>query len=73
MKFLESKPVIFVVFVAAFAFLGTYFTMVVPLVDESLYEPTADAKDYTPLELEGKRIYEKEGCCVWQYQQPSRW
>jgi cbb3-type cytochrome oxidase cytochrome c subunit len=68
-KILETKTVFFVLFVAIFAFLGTYFTMVVPLVDKSLYEPTKDAKPYSKLELQGKEIYQKEGCWYCHTQQ----
>ena len=38
MKF-EAKAFLLVVVVAAFMFLGTYFTMIVPLMDKSLYTP----------------------------------
>jgi cytochrome c oxidase cbb3-type subunit I/II len=62
MKYFETKAAIMVLLVAAFAMVGTYFTMIVPLVDESLYTPTEDAKPYTELQLTGKRIYEREGC-----------
>ena len=66
---LESKAVLLIVVVAAFMFLGTYFTMVVPLTDQNLYTPTKDAKDYTPLELQGKQIYQREGCWYCHTQQ----
>ncbi len=66
---LEAKAFLMVVGVAAFMFLGSYFTMVRPLMDPTLNTPTADAKDYTPLEARGKRIYEKEGCWYCHTQQ----
>jgi len=66
---LEAKAFLLVLVVAAFMFLGTYFTMVVPLTDQSLYTPTKDAKPYTELELKGKRIYEREGCMYCHTQQ----
>jgi cytochrome c oxidase cbb3-type subunit I/II len=68
MKF-ESKAVLLIVGVAAFMALGTYFTMVVPLMDEKLYTPTSDAKAYTDLELRGKEIYQNEGCWYCHTQQ----
>ncbi|TAK67364.1 MAG: hypothetical protein EPO24_00565 [Bacteroidetes bacterium] len=68
MKF-ESKAILLVLGIAVFMFLGTYFTMIVPLMDPSLTTPTEDAKDYTALELQGKRIYEKEGCWYCHTQQ----
>ena len=66
---LEARALLLVVVVAAFMFLGTYFTMVVPLMDQSLYTPTKDAKPYTALEAKGKRIYEREGCMYCHTQQ----
>lgn len=66
---LESKAFLLVLLVAAFMALGTYFTMVVPLMDQSLYTPTKDAKPYTALELQGKKIYESEGCVYCHTQQ----
>ncbi|HTY58143.1 MAG TPA: cbb3-type cytochrome c oxidase subunit II [Bacteroidota bacterium] len=66
---LEAKAFLLVIVVAAFMFLGTYFTMIVPLMDRSLYTPTKDAKPYTALELRGKRIYEREGCMYCHTQQ----
>ena len=69
MRFFEAKAVVLVLFVAAFAVLGTYFTMIIPLIDESLYTPTRDAKDYTALEMKGKVIYQNEGCWYCHTQQ----
>jgi cytochrome c oxidase cbb3-type subunit I/II len=68
MKF-ETQAVLLIVVVAIFMFLGTYFTMVVPLMDQKLYTPTKDAKDYTALELQGKKIYQREGCWYCHTQQ----
>lgn len=68
MKF-ESKAVMLVLGVAAFMALGTYFTMIVPLMDEKLYTPTSDAQAYTDLELRGKEIYQNEGCWYCHTQQ----
>lgn len=69
MKTLETKAVILVVVVALFMFLGTYFTMVVPLMDDRLNNPTEGATDYTALELAGKKIYQSEGCWYCHTQQ----
>ncbi len=68
MKF-ESKAVLLVLLVAAFMALGTHFTMIVPLTNEALYTPTRDAKPYTELELQGKQIYQSEGCWYCHTQQ----
>jgi len=62
MNSLETKAVVFVLMVAAFFFVGTWVTLVVPLMDESLNTPHADATDYTEREARGKKIYEREGC-----------
>lgn len=69
MKALETKAALFVPAVAAFFFVGTYFTMIVPLMDERLNTPTAEAVDYTELELQGKQIYQREGCWYCHTQQ----
>lgn len=69
MKALETKAALFVVAVAAFFFLGTYFTMIVPLMDERLNTPGEDAVDYTELEARGKQIYQREGCWYCHTQQ----
>lgn len=65
----ESKAALLVLGVALFMALGTYFTMVVPLTNEALYTPTKDAKPYTALELQGKQIYQREGCWYCHTQQ----
>jgi cytochrome c oxidase cbb3-type subunit I/II len=59
---LEAKAFLLVVVVAAFMFLGSYFTMVVPLTDPKLNTPLPGAKDYTAQELRGKARYQAEGC-----------
>ncbi len=69
MNVFETKAAIFVLGVAAFFFLGTYFTMVVPLMDEQLNTPGEDATDYTEMELQGKKIYQREGCWYCHTQQ----
>ncbi|MBX2990705.1 MAG: cbb3-type cytochrome c oxidase subunit II [Bacteroidetes bacterium] len=66
---LEAKAVLLVVVVAVFMFFGSYVTMVVPLTDETLYIPTADAKDYSALEMRGREIYQAEGCVYCHTQQ----
>ncbi len=69
MKIVETKVVVLVIFVVLLALLGTYFTMIVPLMDESLYTPTKDARPYTKLELKGKQVYQREGCWYCHTQQ----
>ncbi len=69
MKLVETKAVILVIGIALFAFIGTYFTMIVPLMDDSLNTPADTATPYTALELKGKRVYESEGCWYCHTQQ----
>lgn len=66
---IEAKAILLILGVAVFMFFGSYVTMVRPLMDEKLSTPTKDAKDYTALELRGKRIYESEGCWYCHTQQ----
>ncbi len=66
---LEAKAVLLVAVVAVFMFLGSYFTMVVPLTDATLYVPTKDAKPYTEMEMRGRQIYLQEGCVYCHTQQ----
>jgi cytochrome c oxidase cbb3-type subunit I/II len=66
---LEAKAVLLVTGVAIFMFIGSYVTMVVPLTDPTLNEPTSGAKDYTALEMKGREIYRAEGCVYCHTQQ----
>jgi cbb3-type cytochrome oxidase cytochrome c subunit len=66
---LEAKAFLLLVVVAVFMFLGSYFTMVVPLTDQSLNTPSKDAKPYTALEQKGRDIYKREGCVYCHTQQ----
>ncbi len=66
---LEAKAFLLVLVVAIFMFLGSYFTMVVPLTDPKLYVPTKDARPYTALELQGRAVYQREGCVYCHTQQ----
>ena len=66
---LEAKAVLLVAVFAVFMFFGSYFTMVVPLTDASLYVATKDAKPYTELEMRGRQIYQREGCVYCHTQQ----
>lgn len=60
---LEKKPVILLLLAAAVIMIGTAVTMVAPFAwinDPSL--KIAGVKPYTPLQLEGRDIYIREGC-----------
>jgi cytochrome c oxidase cbb3-type subunit 2 len=60
---LEKKPVLFLLLATATILVGTIVTMVVPfrwINDPGL--KIAEVKPYTPLQLEGRDIYIREGC-----------
>jgi len=69
MKILETKAVLLIALVAIFAVLGSYFTMVVPLIDPDLNNPGKDTTQYTELQLQGKKVYQREGCVYCHTQQ----
>ncbi len=58
----ETKMVLLVVLVVIMAVLGSYITVVIPLMDDSLNKPGKDTTQYTALQLLGKKIYQREGC-----------
>ncbi len=58
----ETKMALLVVLVVILAVLGSYITVVVPLMDKSLSTPGKDTTEYTALQLQGKMIYQREGC-----------
>jgi cytochrome c oxidase cbb3-type subunit I/II len=66
---LEAKAFLLVLVVALFMFLGSWFTMIVPLTDPVLNTPSPGAKDYTALEMKGKKVYQREGCWYCHTQQ----
>ncbi|HEY5514280.1 MAG TPA: cbb3-type cytochrome c oxidase subunit II [Geomonas sp.] len=60
---IEKKPIIFLLLAAATILIGTAVTMVAPfwwINDPKL--AIASVKPYTPLQLEGRDIYIREGC-----------
>jgi cbb3-type cytochrome oxidase cytochrome c subunit len=65
----EKKAFLLVVLVFILMFAGTYVTVVVPLMDKSLNTPTPDTTDYTPLQLEGRKVYIRDGCVYCHTQQ----
>lgn len=42
--------------------MGVWLTIIVPLVDESLYTPSERARPMTAMEEKGFHIYKREGC-----------
>jgi cbb3-type cytochrome oxidase cytochrome c subunit len=65
----EKKAFLLVILVFILMFAGTYVTVIMPLMDKSLSTPTADATDYTPLQLQGRQVYIREGCVYCHTQQ----
>ena len=60
---IEKKPIIFLLLATATILVGTVITMVAPfwwINDPKL--AIASVKPYTPLQLEGRDIYIREGC-----------
>ena len=60
---LEKKPVIFLLLATAVIMVGTIVTMIAPF--KWINDPKlkiAEVKPYTPLQLEGRDIYIREGC-----------
>jgi cytochrome c oxidase cbb3-type subunit II len=60
---IEKKPIIFLLLATATILVGTIFTMVLPfwwINDPKVAIPSV--KPYTPLQLEGRDLYMREGC-----------
>jgi cytochrome c oxidase cbb3-type subunit II len=60
---LEKKPIIFLLLATVTILIGTVITMVIPF--KWINDPKlaiASVKPYTPLQLEGRDIYIREGC-----------
>jgi cytochrome c oxidase cbb3-type subunit I/II len=61
-KSLETKVSVLLIIVGALFFLGTYFTLIVPLVDDELYKASNKFKDYNDREKKGRAVFIAEGC-----------
>ena len=61
MKIYE-KPILFVIAAAAVISVGTLVTTFIPLFLPSTQPVSPSIKPYTPIELEGRDIYIREGC-----------
>ncbi|GCD80336.1 cytochrome-c oxidase, cbb3-type subunit I [Schleiferia thermophila] len=73
-RVLERKPVVFTVLVFIAVLIGGVVEIVPTLMVESNIPKIASVKPYTPLELEGRDIYIREGCnaCHSQLVRPFR-
>jgi cytochrome c oxidase cbb3-type subunit 2 len=59
---LYKKPILFTVVSAVVILIGTVVTMFIPMLTEDMHPKLANLKPYTPLQLAGKDIYQREGC-----------
>jgi cytochrome c oxidase cbb3-type subunit I/II len=71
---LESKPIMFTILTTVAILIGAVFEMVPTFLIKSNVPTIASVKPYTPLELEGRDIYIREGCvgCHTQMVRPFR-
>jgi len=71
---LEGKPVVFTIWALVAILIGTIIEFVPLFVVKSNIPTIASVKPYTPLELEGRDIYIREGCynCHSQMVRPFR-
>ncbi|GJM28843.1 MAG: bifunctional cbb3-type cytochrome C oxidase subunit I/II [Cyclobacteriaceae bacterium] len=71
---LESKPILFTILTTVAILIGGVFEMVPAFLIKSNVPTISSVKPYTPLELEGRDIYIREGCvsCHTQMVRPFR-
>ncbi len=73
-RFLEGKPAIFIVLTLVVVLLASVFEFVPMFLIKSNVPTIASVRPYTPLELQGRDIYIREGCnnCHSQLVRPFR-
>jgi cytochrome c oxidase cbb3-type subunit 2 len=59
---LHRSPIIFAVLAAVTILVGTAVTMFVPMLTDQMHPKLENLKPYTPLQLAGRDIYQREGC-----------
>lgn len=57
-----SKIIPLVITMAVVVLIGTVITMAMPLLRDDMHPKLASTKEYTAIELEGRNIYQREGC-----------
>lgn len=69
-----SKPVAFALLAAAVILIGTLVTTFVPMASEQMHPRLESLKPFSPMELAGRDIYQREGCvnCHTQTVRPLR-
>ncbi|HEX9154684.1 MAG TPA: cbb3-type cytochrome c oxidase subunit II [Nitrospira sp.] len=60
--YLENKPILFAIVAAVVILIGTAVTMFLPMLMDDMHPKLANLRPYTPLQLAGKDIYQREGC-----------
>jgi cytochrome c oxidase cbb3-type subunit I/II len=71
---LESKPILFTILTTVAILIGGIFELIPSMLIKSNVTTISSVKPYTPLELEGRDIYIREGCvsCHTQMVRPFR-
>lgn len=59
---LHRSPIIFAVLAAVTILVGTAVTMFVPMLTDQMHPKLENLKPFTPLQLAGRDIYQREGC-----------
>ncbi len=57
-----SKIIPLVIAMTVVVLVGTVITMAMPLLRDDMHPKLASTKEYTAIELEGRNIYQREGC-----------
>jgi|Deesub1362A_J573_1020465.scaffolds.fasta_scaffold00854_7 cytochrome c oxidase cbb3-type subunit 2 len=57
-----SKPVLFTIVSAIVILIGTAVTMFIPMLTPQMHPRLENLKPFTPLQLAGRDIYQREGC-----------
>ena len=59
---LHTSPILFAVLATVAILVGTVVTMFYPMLTPEMHPKLENLKPYTPLQLAGKDIYQREGC-----------
>ncbi|MEW6714212.1 MAG: cbb3-type cytochrome c oxidase subunit II [Nitrospirota bacterium] len=57
-----KKPIMFAIVSAVVILIGTAVTMFIPMLTPQMHPKLENLKPFTPLELAGRDIYQREGC-----------
>jgi len=59
---LHTSPILFAVLATVAILVGTLVTMFVPMLTPQMHPKLENLKPYTPIQLAGRDIYQREGC-----------